>query len=140
MPVNDGSNLIVSGAHSLRVLNAESVVSMGVLRGQAHILSLDEGTELNAVPGSVQPSDMLEDGKYLKTIAFKVGQVGPTRTAMLEALRALPLVAVYVDEQGNTKVAGSIDFPMAFSYSITGGLYECRLEGEGTAPNPYLAV
>ena len=47
--------------------------------------------------------------------------------------------AIYVDEQGNTKVAGDIDFPLVFSYTITGGLYECQLEGDNIAPNPYLA-
>jgi hypothetical protein len=139
MKLKDGSNLIVSGAHSLRVLNAKNIVSLGVLQGKAYILSLDDGTELKAVPGSITPTDTMEEGKCMKVIAFKLGQVSPERTAMLEALRMLPLVAIYVDEQGNTKVAGDIDFPLVFSYTITGGLYECQLEGDNIAPNPYLA-
>lgn len=138
MKTVDNKNLIVSGAHSLRVLNADKLVSLGVLQGGAYILTLENGTEFNAVPGSVQPSDTFEEGVFNKLITFRVGNVTPARTALLEALKVERLVAIYVDEQGNQKVAGSIDFPMAFTYTITGGLYECRLAGSGTIPNPYL--
>lgn len=123
----------------MRVLNAKNIVSLGVLQGKAYILSLDDGVALKAVPGSVQPSDTMEEGRYIKVITFKLGQVGAERTSLLEALRVRPLVAIYVDEQGNTKVAGDIDFPLVFTYTITGGLYECKLEGSNIAPNPYLA-
>lgn len=123
----------------MRVMNVNNMVSFGVFQGEAYILSFDEGTELKAVPGSVQPSDTMEEGKYMKVIAFKLGQVSQSRTAMLEAMRVQPLVAIYVDEQGHTKVSGSMDFPLVFSYTITGGLYECQLEGSDIMPNPYLA-
>ena len=104
-------NLLVSGAHSLRVIPCGKIFSMGVVQGEAHLLTFDSGIELKAVPGSVQPTDTADDD----------------------------LVAIYVDEQGRNKVGGSLDWPMRFTFSITGGLYECQLECRGLDPMPYLA-
>lgn len=132
-------NLLVSGAHSLRVIPCGKIFSMGVVQGEAHLLTFDSGIELKAVPGSVQPTDTAEDGLYHKLIAFRLGQVSRARTLLLESLTAEDLVAIYIDEQGRNKVGGSLDWPMRFTFSITGGLYECQLECRGLDPMPYLA-
>lgn len=138
MEAIDNKNLIVSGAHSLRVLDATKVVSLGVLQGGAYMLSLDLGIELAAVPGTVSPSDIAEDGLFHKLIAFRMGQVSQERTELLQVLSVTPIIAIYVDEHGHNRVAGSLDWPMVLTYSITGGLYECQLECRGIEPNPYL--
>lgn len=138
MKTIDNKNLIVSGAHSLRVLDASNVFSMGVLQGVAYILSFDLGIELDAVPGTVIPSDTAEDGLFHKLIAFRLGQVSQKRTELLQALSATQIIAIYVDEHGKNRVAGSLDWPMVLTYSVAGGLYECQLECRGLEPNPYL--
>lgn len=138
MEAIQNKNLIVSGAHNLRVLNAAKIFSLGVLHGEADILTLDEGLELAAVPGSIQPTDTAEEGLFHKLIAFRMGQVTRERTQLLESLTADPIVAIYVDEHGRNKVAGNLDWPMRFTFSISGGLYECQLECRGLEPNPYL--
>lgn len=138
MKAIDNKNLIVSGAHSLRVLDATQVVSLGVLQGGAYMLSLDLGVELDAVPGSVNPSDTAEDGLFHKLIAFRMGQVSQERTELLQSLSATRIIAIYVDEHGKNRVAGSLDWPMTLTYSIASGLYECQLESRGLEPNPYL--
>lgn len=132
-------NLLVSGAHSLRVIACGKIFSMGVLHGEAHLLTIDRGIELKAVPGSVQPTDTAEEGLYHKLIAFRLGQVSRQRTLLLESLTAEDLVAIYVDEHGRNRVAGSLEWPMRFTFSITGGLYECQLECRGLEATPYLA-
>lgn len=139
MEAIENKNLLVSGAHSLRLLDAKKIFSMGVLQGAAIILTIDPGIEMKAVPGSVQPTDTAEEGLYHKLIAFRMGQVSRERTQLLESLTADDLVAIYVDEHGHNRVAGCLDWPMRFTYSITGGLYECQLESQGLEPNPYLA-
>ena len=138
MQAIQNKNLIVSGAHSLRVLNARKIFSFGILHGEAHILSLESGIELAAVPGSIQPSDTAEEGLYHKLIAFRLGQVSRERTELLQSLTADDIVAIYVDEHGRQRVSGSLDWPMRFTFSIAGGLYECQLECRGLEPNPYL--
>lgn len=140
MEAIDNKNLIVSGAHSLRVLDASKVFSMGVLQGGVYMLSFDLGIELDAVPGTVVPSDTAEDGLFHKLIAFRLGQVSQSRTELLQALSATQIIAIYVDEHGKNRVAGSLDWPMVLTYSIAGGLYECQLECRGLEPNPYLKV
>lgn len=139
MEAIENKNLLVSGAHSLRLLDAKKIFSMGVLQGVAHILTIDLGIEMKAVPGSVQPTDTAEDGLYHKLIAFRLGQVSRERTQLLESLTADDLVAIYVDEHGRQRVSGCLDWPMRFTFSMAGGLYECQLECQGLEPNPYLA-
>lgn len=139
MEAIENKNLLVSGAHSLRLLDAKKIFSMAVLQGEAHLVTIDLGIEMRAVPGSVQPSDTAEDGLFHKLIAFRLGQVSRHRTQLLESLTADDLVAIYVDEHGHNRVAGCLDWPMRFTFSITGGLYECQLECRGLEPNPYLA-
>lgn len=131
-------NLIVSGAHSLRVLDVTKIFSFGVLQGGAHILTLNEGIELEAVPGSIQPSDTYDEGLFHKVIAFRIGQVSQQRTQLLQSLTADQIIAIYVDEFWKNRVAGCLDWPMTFTFSISGGLYECQLECRGMEPNPYL--
>lgn len=132
-------NLLVSGAHSLRVVPCGKIFSMGIVHGEAHLLTIDRGIELKAVPGSVQPTDSAEEGLYHKLIAFRLGQVSQARTLLLESLTAEDLVAIYVDEHGRNRVAGSLEWPMRFTFSVAGGLYECQLECRGLEVTPYLA-
>ena len=51
------------------------------------------------------------------------------KTLYLENLKATPFVALYTDETGNTRVSGSPDYPLTFSFEIGGGLYNCTLSG-----------
>lgn len=55
------------------------------------------------------------------------------KTLYLENLKATPFVALYTDETGNTRVSGSPDYPLTFSFEIGGGLYNCTLSGTGPA-------
>ncbi len=138
MQTYQNKNLIVSGAHSLRLLDARKIFSFGILQGSAYILTTDLGIEMKTVPGSVQSTDTAEEGLYHKLIAFRMGQVSQERTQLLESLTADDIVAIYVDEHGRNRVAGNLDWPMHFTFSIAGGLYECQLECRGLEPNPYL--
>ena len=139
MHTYQNKNLIVSGAHSLRLLDVEKIYSFGILDGGAYMLTTDLGIEMKAVPGSIQPTDTAEEGLYHKLIAFRLGQVSRARTLLLESLTAEDLVAIYVDEHGHNRVAGNLDWPMRFTFSIAGGLYECHLECRGLEVTPYLA-
>ena len=56
----------------------------------------------------------------------------------LEALSGCLLLAVYVDENGNRRVAGSPDCPLRLSYSSGEGAYMCTLSGEGVSIDPFL--
>ena len=138
MEAIENKNLLVSGAHSLRLLNAKKIFSFGILHGGAYILTADLGIEMKAVPGSIQPTDTAEEGLYHKLIAFRLGQVSRERTELLKSLTADDIVAIYVDEHGRNRVAGTLDWPMRFTFSIAGGLYECQLECSGVEPNLYL--
>ena len=45
---------------------------------------------------------------------------------------------VYTDETGNTRVSGSPDYPLTFSFEIGGGLYNCTLSGTGPGVDAFL--
>ena len=50
------------------------------------------------------------------------------------------LVAVYVDENGNTRVAGSPDYPLSLSYVMEGGGFSVTLEGKDIRHDGFLVV
>lgn len=60
------------------------------------------------------------------------------KTLYLENLKATPFVALYTDETGNTRVSGSPDYPLTFSFEIGGGLYNCTLSGTGPGVDAFL--
>lgn len=90
------------------------------------------------VPGTLKPGDSKNEDVYTKKHTFKLADVSQNKTLYLENLKATPFVALYTDETGNTRVSGSPDYPLTFSFEIGGGLYNCTLSGTGLGVDAFL--
>ena len=68
--------------------------------------------------GTLKPGDSKNEDVYTKKHTFKLADVSQNKTLFLENLKATPFVALYTDETGNTRVSGSPDYPLTFSFEI----------------------
>jgi len=58
---------------------------------------------------------------------------------ILEGYKVSRLVAVYIDESGKQRVAGSPDWPLTLDYTTEGGVFIVTLQGEDVRPDGFLA-
>lgn len=93
---------------------------------------------LQIVPGTLKPNDSKNEDVYNKKHTFKLAGVSPNKTFYLENLKATPFIALYIDETGTSRVSGSPDYPLTFSFEINGGLYNCTLSGTGPGVDAFL--
>jgi hypothetical protein len=64
--------------------------------------------------------------------------VSETTANLLGLLKALRLVAIYTDESGKRRVAGSPDWPLSMEYVAEGGVFTVTLQGEDVNPDGFL--
>lgn len=132
------TRLTVSAVHSLQLIPVDALSRFAQVQGRVSMLWLERPVDVMAVPGSVRVTSDNEEGIYRKTITFRRAPVDLEGSAQLEALSGCLLLAVYVDENGNRRVAGSPDCPLRLSYSSGEGTYMCTLSGEGVSIDPFL--
>lgn len=131
-------NLNVSAAHSLQLVPIDRLANFGQFRTSALLLFLGQPDDADAIPGSIRVTLTDEEGKFKKSITYKRRIVDPTTANLLEGYKVTRLIAIYVDETGNKRVAGSPDYPLTFSYTSGEGVFTCKLEGEGITIDPFL--
>lgn len=86
-------------------------------------------------PASLKVSDVHNDGRYRKTIAFRVPEYSLQVANQIISLLKTYIVAVYTDERGVDRVMGSPKWPAYLSVERTGGSLNVTIEGWGDAPN-----
>jgi len=126
------SRKLISAAHSLQLVPVYNIIHFGVVRSKVVIRSIGKPDILMIVP------DSKNEDVYTKKHTFKLADVSQNKTLYLENLKATPFVALYTDETGNTRVSGSPDYPLTFSFEIGGGLYNCTLSGTGLGVDAFL--
>ena len=124
------SRKLISAAHSLQLVPVYNIIHFGIVHSKVVILMI--------VPGTLLPGDSKNEDVYTKKHTFKLADVSQNKTLYLENLKATPFVALYTDETGNTRVSGSPDYPLTFSFEIGGGLYNCTLSGTGPGVDAFL--
>ncbi|WP_290452737.1 hypothetical protein [Duncaniella muris] len=102
------------------------------------LVYLSQPDNANAIPGSIRITTSIEGGVIKKSITYKRRTVDRTTANLLEGYKVTRLVAVYTDETGNKRVAGSPDYPLKFSYTSSDGVFTCKLEGESLTIDPFL--
>ena len=132
------SRKLISAAHSLQLVPVYNIIHFGVVRSKVVIRSIGKPDILMIVPGTLKPGDSKNEDVYTKKHTFKLADVSQNKTLYLENLKATPFVALYTDETGNTRVSGSHDYPLTFSFEIGGGLYNCTLSGTGPGVDAFL--
>ena len=123
------SRKLISTAHSLQLVPVYNIIHFGIVHSKVVIRSIGKPDILMIVPGTLKPGDSKNEDVYTKKHTFKL---------YLENLKVTPFVALYTDETGNTRVSGSPDYPLTFSFEIGGGLYNCTLSGTGPGVDAFL--
>ena len=124
------SRKLISAAHSLQLVPVYNIIHFGIVHSKVVIRSIGKPDILMIVPGTLKPGDSKN--------TFKLADVSQNKTLYLENLKVTPFVALYTDETGNTRVSGSPDYPLTFSFEIGGGLYNCTLSGTGPGVDAFL--
>lgn len=132
------ANLNVSAAHSLQLVPINRLSKFAQVKAGVMLVYLQEPDEADAIPGSIRITTSEEEGKIKKSITYKRRTVDRVTANLLEGYRVTRLIAVYTDETGNKRVAGSPDYPLKFSYTSGDGVFTCKLEGEGDTIDPFI--
>lgn len=132
------ANLNVSAAHSLQLVPINRLFKFGQAGTAAKIQLLSKPDEGEAIPGTIAISTSEDSGIIHKTITYKRRIVDHTTADLLEGYKATRLIAIYVDETGHRRVAGSPTYPLKFSFTSGEGVFTCKLEGEATTIDPFI--
>lgn len=131
-------NLNVSAANSLQLLPIDRLAKFAQIKTGVMLVFLSHPDNAEAIPGSINISTTDEDGKIKKSITYKRREVDRETADLLEAYKVSRLIAIYTDETGFIRVAGSPDYPLKFSYTSGSGVFTCKLEGEDTTIDRFL--
>lgn len=129
----------VSTCHSLKIIPLSRLSRFARIQSRVIILLLGEAIDAEAVPGTVKISTTTDNGKLKKKITFERSDVSEAVADLLEVYKVSRLVAVYVDESGKQRVAGSPDWPLSLDYTTEGGVFTVTLQGEDIRPDGFLA-
>ena len=129
----------VSTCHSLKLIPLARLSRFAQIQSRVIILLLGEAIDAEAVPGTVKISTTTDNGKLKKKITFERSDVSEAVADLLEGYKVSRLVAVYVDESGKQRVAGSPDWPLSLDYTTEGGVFTVTLQGEDIRPDGFLA-
>ena len=129
---------IVSTCHSLKIIPLSLLTRFARIKSRVVMMILGGADDAGAVPGTVRLSYTSESGVIKKKITFERSDVSDHTADILEGYKVSRIVAVYVDESGKRRVAGSPDFPLSLDYSADGGVFSVILQGEDTAPDAFI--
>lgn len=131
--------LTVSVCHSLKIIPVARLTRFARYRSRVILITVETPDDAAAVPGSVKISTTSDKGIIKKKITFDRSGVSDSAADILESYKCQRVVATYVDENGNIRVAGSPDFPLALDFTTGNGVFTVTLSGEDTQPDGYLA-
>ncbi len=129
----------VSTCHSLKLIPLARLSRFARIQSRVIIMLLGEAIDAEAVPGTVKISTTTDNGKLKKKITFERSDVSEAVADLLEGYKVSRLVAVYIDESGKQRVAGSPDWPLTLDYTTEGGVFIVTLQGEDVRPDGFLA-
>lgn len=129
----------VSTCHSLKIIPLARLSRFARIQSRVIMMLLGEAIDAEAVPGTVKISTTTDNGKLKKKITFERSDVSESVADILEGYKVSRLIAVYVDESGKQRVAGSPDWPLTLDYTTEGGVFIVTLQGEDVRPDGFLA-
>lgn len=129
----------VSTCHSLKIIPLARLSRFARIQSRVIIMLLGEAIDAEAVPGTVKISTTTDNGKLKKKITFERSDVSESVADILEGYKVSRLVAVYIDESGKQRVAGSPDWPLTLDYTTEGGVFIVTLQGEDVRPDGFFS-
>lgn len=109
------ANLNVSTVHSLQLVPIDRLSRFAQVKAGVMLLYLQQPDDADAIPGSIRITANEEEGKIKKSITYKRRAVDRMTANLLESYRVMRLIAIYIDETGNKRVAGSPNYPLKFA-------------------------
>lgn len=132
------NSITVTGCHTLEIIPLTSLSRFARIGSRAVILTLGEPDKAKEIPGSVKVSTSTDNGVIKKKITFNRRGVTAIETDRLNGYKSTRVIATYIDENGNRRVAGSPNYPLSLNFTIDGGAYSCVLESEDTDQDAFL--
>lgn len=123
---------VVSQCHSLRLFPVSGLQFFYLEGMLAKMRSRKEPYNLNEAPGTLLSSINAGDGVLKKELTCSVVITSPEEAHRLELLRAVPMIATYVDHHGFKRCCGSPEEPLTLSVSGTAGWVDVKLTGYST--------
>ena len=131
--------LTISVCHSLKIIPVSRLIRFARFQSRVILIAVGTPDDAAAVPGSIKVSTTSDKGIIKKKITFDRSDVSDSIANIMEYYKCQRVVATYIDESGNTRVAGSPDYPLAFDYTSGDGVFSVTLSGEDTQQDGYLA-
>lgn len=131
-----------SNAHSIQLIPVSNLASFAIILSKAYITYSPGNYNLDIIPGSFIP-DVQEDKSGSKPIyninhAFSIPFHCVDNERELINLTKQELIAIYTNESGQLVLSGSEQYPLSFSYSLSGTKYSCKLIGKSTYAEAFL--
>ncbi|WP_321517453.1 hypothetical protein [uncultured Bacteroides sp.] len=131
-----------SNAHSIQLIPVSKLASFAIILSKAYITYSTGNYNLDVIPGSLVP-DVQEDKSGSQPIyninhAFSVPFQCIENEQELRNLTKQDLIAIYTNDAGQLVVSGSEQYPLTFSYSLSGTKYSCKLTGKSTYTEAFL--
>lgn len=122
-----------SAAYSLRLIPVDKIIRFALILSRSFVSFQSGHYDLPIIPGSFTPDVQPEESEggliYNVGHTFDVALTDVENEELLAALSKQDLIAIYVNEAGQEIVSGSQRTPLAFTYSIISGKYQCKLTG-----------
>lgn len=128
----------ISSCHGLKVIPLSALSRFVRIRSRVWLRLVGEPLDMGAVPGTIVTSAGAEEERIKKKITFERSDVSAATADMLENMRRMRLVAIYTDESGRGRVAGSPDWPLTLAYNTEGGVFTITLQGEDMRPDGFI--
>lgn len=122
-----------SDVHSLRLIPIDKLMRFALIQSRAFVSIQNGDYYIPLTPGSFTPDVQPEESEggliYNVGHTFNVPLVDIENEQLLSALSKQDLIAIYINEAGQEIVSGAEETPLALTYSVTSGKYQCKLTG-----------
>lgn len=131
---------VITGESGLRIWPTGSIVAYFQHAGTVRA-AFDRPPLLpDLTPASIKVSDVYTDGRYRKTMTFRIPEASRSVCNRFLTLLKTYIVAVYTDARGVDRVMGSPRWPAYLSLERSGGSMKVTVEAWGDAPNPEFSL
>lgn len=133
------SRSVVSECHCLQIVPLSRIISFARIQSRVHMMLMGEPVDMKEVPGTLKVTPSGDKGGIKKKITFERSDVSDITADVLEGFRFSRFIAIYVDESGMKRVAGSPDWPLSLEYTSADGVFSVSIQGEDVHADGFLA-
>lgn len=127
---------IITEESGIRIWPTHSIVAYLTQSDAVHAAFDRAPLVPNFTPGTLKVTDVFNDGRYRKTITFRVPETSRSVCNSFLSMLKTYVVLVYRDSRGVDRVMGSTKWPAYLSCERSGGSLQLTFEAWGDTPNP----